>query len=147
MLFSGLTLDVDVTSLIALALLIVPFVILNGLIFKPFLAVFEQRHDRIEGAVERAEAKLEEAEDKATEFEKQVEAAKRKGMDLRNTVRSAAQTAMNERLSQEQAVTDERVADAMAEIKRAEDSAMITVSAESHRLAEITASKLLGRSV
>jgi len=146
-LFSGLTLDVDVTALIALVLIIIPFLILNGLVFKPFLAIFEERHDRIEGAVERAEAKLEEAEEKAAEFEKQVDAAKRKGMDRRNSVRNAAQAAMTEKVAQEQTVVDERVNGALREIERAKGSAMVTVNTEAKRLAEITASKLLGRSV
>ena len=147
MIFAGLTLDVDVTALVALALLIFPFVILNGLVFKPFIALFEERHDRIEGAVERADAKLDEAEQKAQQFKTELEAAKRKGLEHRNSVRAAAQAAMSQKIAEEQAVVEERVGEALIEITKAKETAMVTVNTEAHRLADATASKLLGRSV
>ena len=147
MIFAGLTLDVDVTALIALALLVLPFVILNGLIFKPFIKLFEERHDRIEGAVERANAKLDEAEKKAEHLQTELEAAKRKGLEHRNKVRAAAQAKMTEKIAEEQSTVDQRVADALLEISKAKETAMVTVKTEAHRLADATASKLLGRSV
>jgi len=145
--FSGLTLDVDVTAFVVVALIILPFLILNGLVFKPFIELFEKRHDRIEGAVERADAKLEEAEKKAAEFQAELEATKRKGLDHRNSVRAAAQAAMNQKIALEQVTVEERVSEALLEITRAKESAMVTVNTEAHRLAEATASKLLGRRV
>ena len=147
MVFAGLTLDVDATALVALALIIFPFVILNGLVFKPFLELFEKRHDRIEGAVERANQKLEEAERQAEAFEEQIEAAKRKGLEKRNAIRAAAQTAMNEKIAEEQSSVEQRVKQSLAEIAKEKEGAMSTVSAEAHRLADITASKLLGRNI
>jgi F-type H+-transporting ATPase subunit b len=145
--FSGLTLDLDVTAFVVVALIILPFLILNGLVFKPFIELFEKRHDRIEGAVERADAKLEEAERKATEFQSQLEATKRKGLQHRNSIRAAAQSAMSQKIALEQVTVEERVSEALLEITRAKDSAMVTVNTEAHRLAEATASKLLGRRV
>ena len=147
MIFSGLTLDLDVTAFVVVALIILPFLILNGLVFKPFIELFEKRHDRIEGAVERADAKLEEAERKATEFQSQLEATKRKGLQHRNSIRAAAQSAMSQKIALEQVTVEERVSEALLEITRAKDSAMVTVNTEAHRLAEATASKLLGRRV
>ena len=49
-----MSLDLDVTYIIVLALFLVPVVFLNGIVFKPFMALFEERHERLEGAVERA---------------------------------------------------------------------------------------------
>ena len=60
-----MTLDLDITYIIVLALFLMPVVILNGLVFRPFLKIFEERHEQLEGAIERAERMLAESEDEA----------------------------------------------------------------------------------
>jgi len=145
--FSGLTLDVDATYVVVLALLLIPFVILNGLVFKPFLAVFDERHERVEGALARADKKIEEAEAKAKAFEAKIKTATQKGIEARSAIRGAAQAAVNARVEGERGKLDRKVEAALAEIDATQGAALASVDAEARRLAEVTAAKLLGRGI
>lgn len=144
-LFASLTLDLDFTLILVLALVIVPFLILNGMIFKPFLELFEARHERVEGAIERANQKLDEAEAKAKAFEAKIRIAQRQGLEARDKIRAAAQKTVNERIEAERVKVNEKVGKALVEVGTARDSALATVRGESARLAEVTATKLIGR--
>ena len=146
-LFSGLTLDLDVTYIIVVALLIVPFVILNGLVFQPFLKLFEQRHEQVVGALEDADRKIDEAEAKARDFEQKIEVATKKGIEARDAIRQAAAKAMNTRIDGEKEKLAGKVASALTEVEKARAESLANVESEAKRLAEATASKLLGRTV
>ncbi len=147
MFFSGLTLDLDATYLVVLGLVLIPFVILNGLVFRPFLKMFEERHERVEGALARAEDKLEEAEDKAKAFEQKISVATQKGVDKRNELRATAQKAMADRLEAAKAEATTKVEAAVTEIRASRATAMAAVETEARKLAEATAAKLLGRGI
>lgn len=147
MIFAGLVLDIDFTYVLVIALVLIPFLILNGMIFGPFMKLFSERHERLEGAIERADAKIVEAEAKAKSFEEQIEVATRKGIEARNAIRAAASKAMNDRIEAERTKMNDKVGAALAEVEKSRAEAMTSVDAESKRLAEMTASKLLGRGV
>ena len=144
-LFSGLTLDLDPTILIVLAILLVPFIVLNGLVFRPFIKVFDERHERVEGALQRAGLKIEEAEAKAAAFEEKMQIATRKGMEARDTIRTAANEVVNGRIAEEKEKLAGRVEDELTAVQKAREDALAAVQVEATRLAEMTASKLLGR--
>lgn len=147
MLFSGLTLDVDPTIVLVIGLIVIPFIFLNTLVFRPFLKVFDERHERIEGALERANAKIDEAEAKARSFAKQIEVARTKGLEARDRIRAAAQKSMTERVAAEQKKIDARMATEVSAVAKARAEGLAAVDAEAQRLAELTATKLLGRGV
>lgn len=145
MLFSGLTLDLDPTYIVVLALMTIPFLILNTLVFGPFLKIFDERHDRIEGALERADKKIEEAERNAKAFETKIEIATTKGVERRNAIRAEAQSVMATRIEAERKRVGEKVAGAVAEIQKTRTEAMAKVDDEARKLAAATAAKLIGR--
>ena len=147
MLFSGLTLDVDPTIVLVIGLIVIPFIFLNTLVFRPFLKVFDERHERIEGALERANAEADEAEAKARSFAKQIEVARTKGLEARDRIRAAAQKSMTERVAAEQKKIDARMATEVSAVAKARAEGLAAVDAEAQRLAELTATKLLGRGV
>ena len=147
MLFAGITLDFDVTFHLVLALLLVPFLILNGLVFRPFLKVFEERHDRIEGAMKRADAKLDEAERQAKAFETRIQGARRKGVEARDALRADAQKAMNARIDDEKTKLSGKLETALSEIQTTREQAIGTIQSEATKMAEAAAGKLLGRGV
>lgn len=145
--FASLTLDLDITYILVLALLLVPLVILNGLVFKPFLKLFEQRHEQLQGALERANEKLENAEEKAKAFEAKIQVATARGLDARNAIRAEAQKQMNARIEEERQRLAKKLEGALGEIDTAKRAARDQVTAESAVLAEVTAAKLLGRRI
>lgn len=142
-----LELDLDVTYLLVLALFLLPLLILNGLIFAPFLKLFAERHDRLEGALLRAEDMLSRSEARAKSFEEKIQVATARGMDARNKIRAEAAAEMNVRIEAEKVKIAERVEHALSELKTKRLEALADATVEATRLAELTAAKLLGRGV
>ncbi|MGF1510647.1 MAG: ATP synthase F0 subunit B [Myxococcota bacterium] len=138
-------LDLDITYVFAIALFLLPLILLNFLVFRPFLQVFEERHDRLEGAIERADEMLAEAERKAGEFEAQIRAATQQGLERRNQIRAQATHAMNRRIEEERARVNGRLKDALTDLETTRNQALGEVKAKAEALADQMASKLLGR--
>lgn len=146
-LFSSLVLDLDITIVLVLALLLLPLVILNGLVFGPFMRLFAERHEKLEGALERARQQLDVAEEKGKAFEAKMKEASARGLDVRNRIRAETQQQMNARVEAEKKTLADRLAKAQGDIKAARAEAMGRVNQDAQRLAEATAAKLLGRSI
>lgn len=147
MLFASLALDLDFTYVLVLALLLLPLIILNTLVFSPFMKLFAERHERLEGAIKRANERLDEAEVKAKLFEEKIQVATARGIEVRNKIRGDAQKDMNARIEAERTKVQAKTDAAVAEIRQAKESALKDVDGEARRLAESTASKLLGRGI
>ena len=142
-----MSLDINVTYILVLALFLVPVLLLNGIVFRPFLKLFEERHEQLEGAVKRAEEMLDQAEDRARTFESKIQVATQKGIEARNRIRALAATDMNARLEQERQSLAKRTEQALAELDKKRREALADVMVEAERIAHETASKLLGRGV
>ncbi len=143
----AMSLDLDVTYILVLALFLVPLVALNALVFRPFLKLFELRHERMEGAVARAEGMLAEAAERARTFEERIRVATAKGIEARNQIRSAATAEMNARIEAEKAQLAAKLSVALADLEKKRRAALADVHVEAERLASLTAQKLLGRNV
>jgi F0F1-type ATP synthase membrane subunit b/b' len=142
-----LSLDLDVTYLFVLALFLVPLLILNGLVFGPFLKLFEERHEQLEGALVRAEAMLSEAEHRAKAFEERIGVATVRGIDARNRIRTQAADEMAARIQAERKKLGERVEVALTEVHAKRREALANAHVEASKFAELMAAKLLGRGV
>jgi F-type H+-transporting ATPase subunit b len=140
-------LDLDITYVFVIALFLLPLILLNFLVFRPFLKVFEERHDKLEGAMERADEMLEEAERKAEEFQDQIRAATKEGVDRRNEIRQAATDAMNRRIDEERKRLADKLKGAVSDLDGRRTEAMQDIDRHAQRLADQTTSKLLGRSI
>jgi F-type H+-transporting ATPase subunit b len=146
-LFSALTLDLDITFILVLALLLLPLLILNGLVFGPFMKLFAERHEKLQGALERAKAQLDDAEDKGRAFEAKMKEAAARGTEVRNQIRNDTQREMNSRIEAEKARLAGKLEVAKGEVRQARAEAMSKVDQDAKRLAEATAAKLLGRAI
>lgn len=146
-LFSALTLDLDITFILVLALLLLPLLILNGLVFGPFMKLFAERHEKLQGALERAKAQLDDAEEKGRAFEAKMKEAAARGTEVRNQIRNDTQREMNARIEAEKARLAGKLEVAQGEVRQARAEAMSKVDQDAKRLAEATAAKLLGRAI
>jgi F-type H+-transporting ATPase subunit b len=146
-LLASLALDLDITYILVLALLLIPLLVLNTFVFGPFMKLFEQRHERLTGALERATKRLEEAEKKALAFQEKIQVASAKGMEVRNRLRADAQQQMNARIEAERQRLASKLETALAEVASARSAALVAIEEDAQRLAEQTASKLLGRTI
>lgn len=140
-------LDLDITYILVIALFLVPVLLLNFLVFRPFLQLFEERHDRLEGAVERANGMIAEAEQRAEAFEAQIRKASAEGEARRNAIRQETRARMDARIDEEKQKLSEKLGEALSEITSMRKDALEKMESEADRLAEATASKLLGRNV
>jgi F-type H+-transporting ATPase subunit b len=143
---AALELVPDPTRLIFLLVLFVLLVpLLNGLLFKPLLAVLEERNRRIAGARERAAQLATDAAALVTRHDEALHAARerfngertRTLEDARGAHQAAIQDARRQ-AEQELAATREQVGDALA-------AARDQLQAEAGPLARDVAERLLGR--
>lgn len=142
-----MSLDINITYILVLALFLVPVLILNGIVFRPFLKLFEERHEQLEGAVKRAEQMLDQAEDRARTFESKIQVATQRGIEARNQIRADSAKEMNARLEAERVELAKKTEKALAELDKKRREALADVMVEAERIAQATASKLLGRGV
>ena len=140
-----MSLDPNVTFFFVLALFLVTLIFLNLYVFRPFLKLFEERHERLEGSVQRAEAMLEKAEEQARTFSDRIKVATAKGLEARNEIRARAQGDMNARLDSERTQLGSKLADAMKELDQKRATALKDIEGRAQQIAEVTAAKLLGR--
>ncbi len=143
----AVTLDLDITYVIVLALFLVPLLVFNGIVIKPFLKLFEERHERLEGAVQKAEAMLAEANEQAQTFEERIRVATEKGLETRARIRSEATQKMNGQLDDQRKRLATKLEGAMSELDKKRREALADVHVEAEKIAELTASKLLGRAL
>ena len=142
-----MAIDLDITFVIVLALFLIPLAVLNGIVFKPFLALFEERHERLEGVLVRADRMLEEAEKEAANFEERIKEAAAKGRERRDEIRSAARTEMAGEVETARGKAQDKLSGALTELETKRREALADVVVEAERIGELTASKLLGRSL
>lgn len=142
-----MALDLDITYILVLALFLVPLLLLNGIVFKPFMELFAERHERLEGAVDRAEDMLEEAQAEANTFDERIKAATAQGIEKRNEIRAATADKTSARLEEKKAEITSKLEAAMADLEKKRREALADVHVEAEKIAEATASKLLGRSI
>jgi F-type H+-transporting ATPase subunit b len=142
-----MSLDINITYILVLALFLIPLLVLNGFVFRPFLKLFEERHEQLEGAVKRAEVMLDQAEERARTFESKIQVATQRGIEARNRIRAEATKEMNARLDQERAALAKKTEKSLVELDSKRRAALADVMVEAERIAHATASKLLGRGV
>jgi F-type H+-transporting ATPase subunit b len=144
----GLELVPKPERLIALLLLFVLLVpLLNGLLFRPLLAVLEERSARIEGARARAAEVSRRAAELVAKHDAAVrqvrEAAQRERAGAVDEARRAQQAAIGEARGE----AERQVAATRADVSAALDAARTGLRGEAEPLARDVAARLLGRSL
>lgn len=136
-------------SLIALQM--VPFLVTLGalyfIIFKPMLGYLEAREQVIQGDQAEAERLQKELDEKMTDYETRLAAARRQVTELRARLRSEAQADADDRIAEAQAQADAKVAEAVAVIHQERDAARGQLEATARALASDISARVLGRTV
>lgn len=99
----------------------------------------------MEGAIERAEEMLEEAERRAKTFESRIRVAAKEGMEKRSSMRAEAVKAMNARIDENRGQMQTRLEKALEKVENERQQALKELEAQAEQIAESTATKLLGR--
>lgn len=142
-----MSLDVNITYFFILVQFIIIAAILNTVVFRPFLALFQERYEAMEGAVERAEGLLDQASKQEAQFAKKIRSATALGIERRNAIRVEAQQKMNARVGEERERLQAKLDTQLAELDSLRKTAMADVHVQAEQLAELTAGKLLKRKI
>ncbi len=140
-------LDVDATLLIYIGVFFVLFFILNAFVFKPVMALFDEREKAIDGAKRDARRLEKDAESKLNAFEDEMAKMRQEASAERDRLRADATKRERALIDKVKADIDKMVADADAEMDREAAKLREQIASDTPALARRIASKLLGREV
>lgn len=139
--------DLDWTLLVQLGLFGLTALVATRLLFRPYLAMREERSAGMEGARQEAERLSAEADTQMADYEARLTSARQKAQEERRKLRAEAareQAALTDRAREEAGKT---VADAHAQLERETTTARDELMPRADKLAGEIATKLLGREV
>ena len=139
--------DIDGTLFVQGGLFLLLMFVLQGLLFKPWLAARERRAERIEGALHAATALRERAAGLARQYDERLARARDQALDQRNAERHAADAEVHELVAKAKREAAERV----EQDRKGLESNVTNVRAELRGrvedLAREVAQRVLGRAV
>ena len=147
LLSSAPSLDVDATLFIHVAVFFLLFFVLRAWVFRPAMAVFDERERAIEGARQEARALEKEAESKLEAFAAEMERVRAEANAERERLRGEGmrlERSLTEKVRQE---TEAMVREAEAKLALEAAAIRKQIAATSPVLARQMAEKLLGREV
>lgn len=147
LLSSSPILDVDATLLIYLAVFFALFLILNTLVFRPMMALFDAREKAIDGAKRDARNLEKRAEQKLEAFESEMEKVRKEVGAERDRMKAEAMRTEQELLAEVRAETEKLRAEAETQMQAEASRVRKEFAASSPALARQMAKKLLGREV
>lgn len=140
-------LDVDATLLIYLAVFFALFFILNGLVFRPMMALFDAREKAIDGAKRDARNLEKRAEEKLEAFEQEMGKVRKEVGAERDRMKAEAALVERELLAKVRGETEKLLSEASAQMNAEAARVREGIAANSPALARQIATKLLGREV
>lgn len=135
----------DITSLWVIALLLLCTALLNTLIFKPILAVIDQRGRAVNEARELAQAAAARASAASTEYTQQLNAARSDVYRQMDDTRRAALDRRTALLGETRAAVEQALREATARVQQQSADARATLDREADDLASAIVSRVLGR--
>jgi F-type H+-transporting ATPase subunit b len=139
--------DIDLTVLVQFGLFLVMLVVLNKLLFQPYLRLREKRQAGIEGARGEAERMVAESEAKLSDYETQLSAARNRASDEARKIRGEAAAHEREVTGKAREAASGALDQATAKVRAETEAARGQLMPQAEVLARQMASKLLGREV
>ncbi|NCU31333.1 MAG: hypothetical protein EOM23_00020 [Candidatus Moranbacteria bacterium] len=139
--------SLDWTLILQFINFIVLLYLLNRILFKPLRAVMEKRRDTIEGSHARARDLQADIDDKMSRYQQQLTEAKRLANDERAQLRKLAVEEESKMIATAQANAVGRMDQIREQVGLESTRANQTLKKESTALAQLIATKILGRSL
>lgn len=139
--------DIDLTILIQFGLFVLMALVATRLLFRPYLAMREERSAGIEGAQREAQELSSEADGRLADYESKLAAARDRALEEQRKIRAEAAAHQREvtEAAREKAVA--AVDKAHAEVQQQTEAARAELMPRADALAQEMVSKLLGRQV
>jgi F-type H+-transporting ATPase subunit b len=134
-------------SLLEVIFAIVNFLILVGVLakflYRPFLAMLEERNQSIRGAFENAEATNRRADEKLEAYNKRIASVEEEGREILRNARQRAETQAKEIVDEASERASQMVVQAQKEIERQQAKALTELKGQVAALALLAAEKVL----
>lgn len=142
---SGAIIDIDSTFLLQLAIFFAFFFVLSTFLFKPLLAVFDERDKAIDGAKDSARELEKSADEKFKKFEAEMKKVKVEANAERDRIQADGASLERELLAKARADADKVLRDASKDLEVRATEIRGQMKAAVPALAADIAEKLLGR--
>jgi F-type H+-transporting ATPase subunit b len=140
-------LDVDATLFIYVGIFFVLFFLLRSFVFRPMMALFDEREAAIDGAKAEARKLEKQAEDKLASFEEEMAKVRAEAGADRDRLRAEGKRLERGLIEKVRKETDEMVAEAQKKMDAEAAKVRKDIATTSPALARQIAEKLLGREV
>lgn len=122
-------------SIPTIVLFLILFVAYRSLVHAPLTRVLSERHDKSEGALEKARADIAAAEAKAAEYERALREARMSLFKAQEAKRQKALETKTALIAEARSLAEAQVREAKAGIEKEVAASKLTLEAESERLA------------
>lgn len=139
--------SLDWTLILQFINFIVLLYLLNRILFKPLRAVMEKRRNTIEGSHARARDLQADIDDKMSRYQQQLSEAKKLANDERAQLRKLAVEEESKMIATAQSNASGRMDQIREQVGQESTRASQTLKKESTALAQLIATKILGRSL
>jgi F-type H+-transporting ATPase subunit b len=139
--------DIDLTILVQFFIFLVLLVVLNKLVFKPFLALRKERADNIEGARSTAGQLDASADDKIESYEDRIKRARNEAALVRSELRREGDAKASEILGKAHQRSAAKLKEARRKMAQSVEDAQASLRTQASGVARAIASKLLDREV
>jgi len=130
---------------------LLPFAVTAAVLYKiilmPMLDYLDERQAAIASGTTGVDAINADLEARATEYDRQLQAARSKGAEIRNAKRVEAKTSYDEKIAAARAEAEAQISQAIEEIQAAAVDARTDLKSSSEDLASQIAGQVLGRPV
>lgn len=142
---SGAIIDLDATFILQLGIFFALFLVLSTFLFKPLLAVFDEREKAIDGAKDASRDLEKSADEKFKKFETEMKKVKVEANAERDRIQQEGVALERELLAKSRTETDKILRDAEADLGRKAAEIRNDMKTSVPTLAADIAAKLLGR--
>ena len=138
---------IDQTLLIQFVLFVTFMLVLNRVLFRPFLKFFEERHTRIYGTQEEAERLKGKTEGMISRYEEELKEGRLRALEEKLKIREEAKQKAREIIEEVQGKIQKEIPVAREQIRKETEKALEELKGRSEEMAREVAEKILGRSL
>jgi F-type H+-transporting ATPase subunit b len=139
--------DLDNTVFIQFGIFMVLLLVLNRLVFRPYLALLRERHENIDGAKEEAQRANCDAEQALLTYEEQIMKARKDASASRLRHREEGEMKASEVLAEARKEGEAKLQATRLKINKSAQAATLALRTRADQIASDVAAKLLGRRV
>lgn len=139
--------DLDLTVVVQFGLFLVMLVVLNKVLFQPYLRLRDKRQAGIEGARLEADRMVAEADAKLADYDASLAAARDRASEESRKIRGEASAYERDVTSKARAAATTAMTEAQTKVRTETEAARAQLMPQADALARQMTSKLLGREV